>query len=86
MSNEQNSTKTNINWYPGHMAKTKREKGEKINLIDIVFEVIDARIPFSLRLLLISTIILLVASIIFLTPLVLLPIKSTGITLYPKDS
>lgn len=47
MSNEQNSTKTNINWYPGHMAKTKREIGEKINLIDIVFEVIDARIPFS---------------------------------------
>ena len=38
---------TSINWYPGHMAKTKREIGEKINLIDIVFEVIDARIPFS---------------------------------------
>lgn len=42
---EQN--KTNINWYPGHMAKTKREITEKINLIDIVFEVIDARIPYS---------------------------------------
>ena len=39
--------KTNINWYPGHMAKTKREIMEKLNLIDIVFEVIDARIPFS---------------------------------------
>lgn len=39
--------KTNINWYPGHMAKTKREIQEKINLIDIVFEVIDARIPYS---------------------------------------
>ena len=38
---------TSINWYPGHMAKTKREIAEKINLIDIVFEVIDARIPRS---------------------------------------
>lgn len=36
-----------INWYPGHMAKTKREIKEKIDLIDIVFEVIDARIPRS---------------------------------------
>lgn len=44
MENRQNST---INWYPGHMAKTKREIKEKIDLIDIVFEVIDARIPYS---------------------------------------
>lgn len=44
---EQNSTKNNINWYPGHMAKTKREIKEKLDLIDIVFEVIDARIPYS---------------------------------------
>ena len=36
-----------INWYPGHMAKTKREISEKLDLIDIVFEVIDARIPYS---------------------------------------
>lgn len=36
-----------INWYPGHMAKTKREIKEKLELIDIVFEVIDARIPKS---------------------------------------
>ena len=42
-----NENKTNINWYPGHMAKTKREIAEKLNLIDIVFEVIDARIPYS---------------------------------------
>lgn len=42
-----NENKTNINWYPGHMAKTKREIQEKLTLIDIVFEVIDARIPFS---------------------------------------
>ena len=39
--------KTNINWYPGHMAKTKREIKEKIDLIDVVFEVIDSRIPKS---------------------------------------
>lgn len=36
-----------INWYPGHMAKTKREIKEKLDLIDIVYEVIDARIPKS---------------------------------------
>ena len=42
-----NENKTNINWYPGHMAKTKREIMEKISLIDLVFEVIDARIPYS---------------------------------------
>ena len=42
-----NENKTNINWFPGHMAKTKREIREKINLIDIVYEVIDARIPIS---------------------------------------
>lgn len=36
-----------INWYPGHMAKTKREIREKLNLIDIVYEVIDARMPKS---------------------------------------
>lgn len=36
-----------INWYPGHMAKTKREIKENVDLIDIVYEVIDARIPAS---------------------------------------
>ena len=42
-----NENKTNINWYPGHMAKTKRLISENIDLIDIVYEVIDARIPKS---------------------------------------
>ena len=42
-----NENKANINWYPGHMAKTKREIREKINLIDIIYEVIDARMPIS---------------------------------------
>lgn len=44
---EQNSTKTNINWYPGHMAKTKRLIKEQTNLIDVVYEVIDSRMPYS---------------------------------------
>ena len=42
-----NENKTNINWYPGHMAKTKREIKERIDLIDIVIELIDSRIPMS---------------------------------------
>ena len=42
-----NDNKTNINWYPGHMAKTKRLISESINLIDVVYEVVDARMPKS---------------------------------------
>ena len=48
MDNRQNTT---INWFPGHMAKTKREIKEKLNLIDIVYEVIDARMPISSKIL-----------------------------------
>ena len=44
-----NENKTNINWYPGHMAKTKREISNLLNLIDIVFEVVDSRMPLSSR-------------------------------------
>ena len=36
-----------INWYPGHMAKTKRLISENLNLIDVVYEVVDARMPYS---------------------------------------
>ena len=42
-----NENKTNINWFPGHMQKTKRLIKEKLDLIDVVYEVIDARIPYS---------------------------------------
>lgn len=42
-------SKTNINWYPGHMAKTKRLIKENLSLIDVVFELIDSRIPYSSR-------------------------------------
>ena len=41
------NNKTNINWYPGHMAKTKRLVKEQLDLIDIVYEVIDSRMPYS---------------------------------------
>ena len=41
--------KTNINWYPGHMAKTKKEISNIISMVDIVIEVIDSRIPYSSR-------------------------------------
>ena len=44
---EKSFSKTSINWYPGHMAKTKRLIKEKYDLIDIVYEVIDARMPKS---------------------------------------
>ena len=39
----------NINWYPGHMAKTKRQIIEDLKLIDVVVEILDARIPISSR-------------------------------------
>ena len=45
--NEKVFQKSQINWYPGHMAKTKRQIEEQLNLIDIVYEVIDARMPIS---------------------------------------
>ena len=41
----QNST--NINWYPGHMAKTKKQIIEDLKLIDVVVQIIDARTPKS---------------------------------------
>ena len=42
-----NENKTNINWYPGHMAKTKRQISEMLDLIDVIYEVVDARMPYS---------------------------------------
>jgi len=42
-----NENKTNINWYPGHMAKTKKQIIEDLKLIDVVVEIRDARIPKS---------------------------------------
>ena len=45
--NEKVFQKSQINWFPGHMAKTKRQINEQLNLVDIVYEVIDARMPIS---------------------------------------
>ena len=42
-----NENKTNINWYPGHMAKTKRQILEDLRLIDVIVEILDARIPVA---------------------------------------
>lgn len=36
-----------IQWFPGHMAKARREVTEKLKLVDIIFELVDARIPVS---------------------------------------
>lgn len=36
-----------IQWFPGHMAKARREVTEKLKLVDIVLELVDARIPIS---------------------------------------
>jgi len=49
MNNKENESchKTNINWYPGHMAKTKRQIIEDLKLIDVIVEILDARIPLS---------------------------------------
>ena len=38
-----------IQWFPGHMAKTKRQLLEQASLVDIVYEVIDSRMPISSR-------------------------------------
>ena len=38
-----------IQWFPGHMAKARREAEEKLKLVDLVIELVDARIPESSR-------------------------------------
>ncbi|MFD1862456.1 ribosome biogenesis GTPase YlqF [Planococcus chinensis] len=38
-----------IQWFPGHMAKARREVTEKLKLVDIIFELVDARLPLSSR-------------------------------------
>lgn len=50
MSNSEKNdvlNKSVINWYPGHMAKTKRLIQEELKNIDIIYELVDARIPYS---------------------------------------
>ena len=40
---------TSLNWYPGHMAKTRKQIAEDLKLIDVVIEILDSRIPISSR-------------------------------------
>lgn len=39
----------NIQWFPGHMAKTRRLIAENLKLVDVIIELLDARIPYSSR-------------------------------------
>lgn len=48
-NNKEELELNDINWYPGHMAKAKKEIKEKLDFIDIVYEIIDARMPLSSR-------------------------------------
>ena len=43
---EQKTTQNSINWFPGHMARTRREISENLKNVDFVIELLDARIPF----------------------------------------
>ena len=47
MNNEKSFPKVGINWFPGHMAKTRKQITEDLKMIDVVVEVLDARIPNS---------------------------------------
>lgn len=46
---EKRQNLTNINWYPGHMAKTRKQIEEDLKLIDVVIELLDSRIPVASR-------------------------------------
>ena len=47
--NIKNNDKANINWYPGHMSKAKRLMSADLKLIDVLIELVDARIPEASR-------------------------------------
>lgn len=47
MKEEKSLPSTSINWYPGHMLKTKKQIMEDIKLIDVIIEILDARIPIA---------------------------------------
>lgn len=47
--NEKGFSKVSIAWYPGHMAKTRKQIQEDLKLIDVVVELLDSRIPVSSR-------------------------------------
>jgi ribosome biogenesis GTPase A len=49
MNEEKSFSKTSINWFPGHMVKAKKEIKDNLKLVDVVIEIVDARIPISSR-------------------------------------
>ncbi len=46
--NEKEGGNMVIQWFPGHMAKARRQVTEKLKLIDVVIELVDARLPLSI--------------------------------------
>ena len=95
MNNNNRQNSTNINWYPGHMAKTKREIKENLNFIDLIYEVIDARMPISSKIMDLDDLIrdkpkiLIVTKYDLCDPTVTDPIlnqyRSKGINVLPMD-
>ena len=49
MSQEHSDDGLRIQWFPGHMAKTRRLMSANLKLVDAVIELIDARVPYSSR-------------------------------------
>ena len=49
MKENEKTTSLNFNWYPGHMTKARRMMQENIKLIDLVIELVDARVTMSSR-------------------------------------
>jgi ribosome biogenesis GTPase A len=49
MADQENGSKFVVNWYPGHMTRTRRQMEQDIKLVDLVAELLDARIPISSR-------------------------------------
>ena len=47
--NKDNINEKQIQWFPGHMARARRILDENLKLVDVVIEIVDARIPFSSR-------------------------------------
>ncbi len=47
--NEEVFHKVHVNWYPGHMAKTRRQIEQDLKIVDVIIEILDARIPISSR-------------------------------------
>lgn len=77
-NNQEVFHKTSINWYPGHMAKTKRLISENLNLIDVVYEVIDARMPYSSKIKDIDEIVKNKKRILIMTKIDLCDLKETN--------